>query len=296
MQSPKIVVCIPAYNEARAIAEVINKAKPFATRIIVCDDGSVDDTAKVAEELGAEVIRHTTNKGYGAAIRTLFQKAKEENADVMVTLDSDGQHDPDQIPEIIGPVLKQGYDIVIGSRFLNESDKNQVPAYRSFGIKTITSFAKLISYSTITDAQSGFRAYSKKAMAMINITGSGMAVSTEILAKARENDLTITEVPVTIIYEIEDTSTHHPVSHGLGVMAAMVQYAALKHPLLFCGIPGLVFLIIAGFFVGLTVNLYSSEGFFSINMAILAIGLGIFGLILIVAGVAFFIMASRNKG
>ena len=133
----KILVCIPAFNEASNIANIITKSKKYADQIIVYDDGSTDDTYEVANSAGATVIRNPENKGYGVAIRSLFQAAKEQDADVMVTLDSDGQHDPDQIAEVIEP-LKQGFDIVIGSRFSKGDGKQKVPRYRSFGIKTIT--------------------------------------------------------------------------------------------------------------------------------------------------------------
>ena len=148
------------------------------------DDGSTDNTYEAATSAGAIVIRNPENKGYGVAIRSLFQAAKEKDADIMVTLDSDGQHNPDQIPEVIEP-LKQGFDIVIGSRFLKSDDKQKVPRYRSLGIKTITKLTQAASYNGITDSQSGFRAYNKNALSKINLFEDGMAVSTEISAKGQ---------------------------------------------------------------------------------------------------------------
>jgi glycosyltransferase involved in cell wall biosynthesis len=295
VQEPKVIVCIPAYNEAKNIADVIRKAKPYAGKIVVCDDGSIDDTAKIAEDAGAIVVRHATNEGYGAAIKTLFQKAKEEDADVMVTIDSDGQHNPDQIPNIIELILTNQADVVIGSRFLVKGTEEKIPAYRIIGIKTITKFAHMVSYRDITDAQSGFRAYNRKALSSIQLTEEGMAVSTEILVKVKDNKLRVKEVPVTISYDVEDASTHNPFLHGLGVMNSIIKFISMRHPLAFYGIPGLTFLIIAGIFTALTIDLYLTQGLFSLNMTVLSIGLGIFGLILILAAITFYFLADRKR-
>jgi glycosyltransferase involved in cell wall biosynthesis len=255
----------------------------------------VDDTARVAEGRGATVIRHSTNLGYGEAIKTLFKAAKERNAEIMVTIDSDGQHDPDQIPIILEPILAGRADMVIGSRFLSRSDRERVPLYRTIGIKTITKLAQLVSYDEITDAQSGFRAYGSKAIQAIGLTEQGMAVSTEILIKAKDSGLRINEVPITISYDLEDTSTYDPVSHGFGIISSIIKFISVRHPLAFYGVPGLVFMAAAAVFVGLTVDLYATEGAFSINMSILAIGLGVFGLVLTATGVVLYVMANLRK-
>ena len=128
---PKIIVCIPAYNEEKNIASIVQRARNHADEVIVCDDGSSDNTAKFAKQEGAFVINHPKNSGYGKTVRTLFQSALERMADVIVTLDSDGQHDPEQIPSVIEPILKNGFDIVIGSRFIDQKDGIKVPYYRS---------------------------------------------------------------------------------------------------------------------------------------------------------------------
>jgi glycosyltransferase involved in cell wall biosynthesis len=139
----KIIVCIPAYNESKNISNIVQKARSYATEVIVCDDGSFDDTVELARAAGATIVKHTFNRGYGAAINTLFQIAKEKKADVMITIDSDGQHDPTKIPDIISPILNDGFDIVIGSRFINQQDRLKVPGYRTLGIKTITRLAQI---------------------------------------------------------------------------------------------------------------------------------------------------------
>src|SRR5712691_3029892 len=215
-QRAQIFVCIPAYNEATNIADIIKKSANFASKVIVYDDGSVDNTSEVAKAAGATVIRSGKNKGYGVAIRILFEAATEKDADIMVTLDSDGQHNPDEIPQIIEPILNERFDMVIGSRFLGSGSKqqNKVPTYRSLGIKTITRFTQSASYSQVTDAQSGFRAYSKNALSKLNLFEDGMAVSTEILLRAGEKNLAIKEVPISIKYDVKRASTQNPISHG----------------------------------------------------------------------------------
>src|SRR5262245_27618233 len=110
-----IMVCIPAYNEQERIGDVVKASKKFATRVIVFDDGSTDNTAEISRSNGATVIKNERNEGYGKAISSLLKFAKENDVDVMVTIDSDGQHDPSQIPSLIGPLLDNGCDIVIGS-------------------------------------------------------------------------------------------------------------------------------------------------------------------------------------
>lgn len=280
-----VVACIPAYNEAKTIADIIRSAKRYVNEVIVYDDGSMDNTDEIAKAAGASVIRSLFNKGYGVAIKILFQAAKEKNADIMITLDSDGQHNPDQIPAVLEPILKDGFDIVIGSRFLNDSDRQKVPAYRSFGVKTITRFTQAASYNNITDAQSGFRAYNKIALSKINLFEQGMAVSTEILLRAKEKNMLIKEVPVTIEYNVLNPSTHNPLSHGISTLYSIIQFISLRHPLAFYGIPGIILLAISGLFMYTQVDLYSATKYISTNLILVSLGAAITGMILLATAV-----------
>jgi len=291
----RILVCIPAFNEAKTIGEVIIKSKKYANTVIVYDDGSTDDTYEVANSAGATVIRNPENKGYGVAIRSLFQAAKEQNADIMVTLDSDGQHNPDQIPQLIEPLLKQRFDMVIGSRFLDSNDKEKVPRYRSFGIKTITKLTQAASYSGITDSQSGFRAYNKNALSKINLFEDGMAVSIEILLRAKEKKLLTTEVPITINYDVKDTSTHNPISHGVGVLYSVLQFISLRHPLAFYGLPGIVLLGVAAFFLKNVLHLFSTTGYVSTNMILISVGIAVVGVVLLATAAIVYTLVALLK-
>jgi glycosyltransferase involved in cell wall biosynthesis len=293
---PRVIACIPAFNESKNIANIVQKARIYATEVVVCDDGSIDNTAQIARSSGATVIRHPINRGYGAAVTTLFQIAKEKNPDVMITLDSDGQHDPDKIPDVILPVLNDGFDIVIGSRFLDQKDQNTIPGYRSFGIRTITRLAQAASYSTLTDAQSGFRAYSKNAIEKINIFEEGMAVSTEILLRAKEKFLRITEVPVTVNYNVERPSTNNPITHGIGVLYSLVQFISLRHPLAFYGLPGLALLIVAAIFTSKALELFSTTRYISTNLILVSVGGAVVGVVLLATGAILYTITALLKG
>ena len=292
----KIFVCVPAFNEAKNISEIVKKSKKYADGVIVYDDGSTDNTFELATSAGATVIKSPKNTGYGSAIRALFQAAREQDADIMVTLDSDGQHNPEHIPRLLEPVLTQNFDIVIGSRFLNKDDSEKVPRYRTFGIKTITKLTQRASFSGLTDSQSGFRAYNKNALEKINLFEDGMSVSTEILLRAREKNLLATEVPITVSYENYDTSTHNPISHGIGVVYSVMQFISLRHPLAFYGLPGLVLLGVAAFFLKNALNLFSTTGYVSTNMILISIGIAVVGVVLLATAAIVYTLIALLRG
>ncbi len=240
------LACIPAYNEESHIENLVKSAKNHVDQVIVCDDGSTDDTASIAKKAGATVISHKVNQGYGAAIISLFDYARKNNAEIMITIDGDGQHNPDQIPLLLDTITQHNVDVVIGSRFLNQNTKT--PGYRKRGIKIITSAANYGTDLKVSDSQSGFRAYSKNAIDAIHPTEEGMSVSTEILLKISNKGLSLAEIPITISYD-DDTSEYNPISHGITVLANTIKYVSIKHPLKFYGVPGIA-LIVAGIILG----------------------------------------------
>ena len=282
----KITVGIPAYNEEKNIAGIISRVKKYADSIIVCDDGSNDLTSEISEQLGAIVIKHSKNKGYGAAINSLFLKAKELESDVFLTFDADGQHRIEDIPVVSDPIIKNQVDVAIGSRFL-DTKSEEMPNYRKVGIKIITKITNLSIKEKLTDSQSGFRAYSKKALQEITPSDEGMGVSTEILIKASNLELKITEVPIKVNYG-GDTSTHDPVSHGTSVILSTIKFTSIHNPLKFYGIPGIIFLVIGLIFVAWTIQIYAQSQEIITNISLIGIGCVVLGTILLITAVILF--------
>jgi glycosyltransferase involved in cell wall biosynthesis len=175
----KVTIGIPAFNEEKNIAKIISQIKEITSSIIVCDDNSTDDTNKIAKSLGVDVIVHSKNMGYGSAIKSIFAKAKEIDSDILVTMDADGQHRIEDIKKILEPVLSGTVDVCIGSRFLGKNVEN-VPSYRKVGIKVLTKLTNVSLKDSVTDSQSGFRAYGKKAISGIIPTDSGMGIIPEM--------------------------------------------------------------------------------------------------------------------
>ena len=265
----QVVIGIPAYNEEKNIAKIIVKLQNITNKIIVCNDGSTDLTSKIANKMGAIVINHPKNLGYGAAIKSLFSKARELDADVLITFDADGQHRIEDINKVLEPIEHNNADIVIGSRFLDK--KMKIPAYRKFGINAITKISNITTKKKITDSQSGFRAYNKKSLQEIIPSDNGMGISTEILIKANKKSLRVIEVPITILYEGE-TSTHNPMSHGISVMLSTMKFISIEHPLKFYGIPGLIFLLTGFIFIIWAIQIYTEYGSVITNITLVGIG------------------------
>ena len=286
----KIAIGIPAYNEEKNIAPIIAKITEKGFSVILCNDGSIDMTEKIAQQMGAIVINHTKNLGYGGAIRSLFLKAKEMECDVLVTFDADGQHRIQDIDTVLEPILKNQADIVIGSRFLGKEVEN-LPKYRKIGINIITKLTNASLEKEITDSQSGFRAYNKEALQKINPSEYGMGVSTEILIKSSKADLRIVEVPIKILYEGE-TSKHHPVSHGASVIFSTMKFTAIEHPLKFYGIPGLILLITGLFFIVWTIQEFTNSRQIITNLALIGTGGLILGVMLLITSIILYSMVN----
>ena len=286
----KIIVGIPAFNEEKNIAVLIIQLKKIADKIIVCNDGSTDLTSKIAEELGATVINHEKNLGYGAAIRSIFLKSKDLGGDILVTFDADGQHRIEDINRVINPIINGESDLVIGSRFLDESAK-EVPRYRKAGIKLITKITNATIKKQLTDSQSGFRAYSKKVLNELNPSELGMGISTEILIKASAKNFRISEVPIKIIYK-GDTSTHNPISHGSSVLLSTIKFTSIEHPLKFYGIPSMIFFAIGLLFTSLSIEYYADIGRLSTNLTLIGAGSILIAVVLLLTGILLYSLVS----
>lgn len=228
LQTPSIIAGIPAYNEERTIAEMVLKAGCHVGKVLVCDDGSKDMTRVIAKENGADVLEHEENMGYGATMQTLFIKARELGADILVAFDGDGQHDPDGIPLLVRPILEGRADIVLGSRFLKGA-KMDVPLYRRIGITVITLLTRIVSGYPITDSQCGFRAYSRRALKELEITEYGWGSSVEVFFRARAVGLRIAEIPVDCDYEdYPKASKNDPLMQGISIVASILSQAIRK--------------------------------------------------------------------
>jgi len=280
------IVCMPAYNEQNLIADVIRRVKPFVDKIIVCDDGSTDETEQKARNEGAHVIRHQKNLGKGAAMKSLFDYAKNIDADIMVTIDADGQFLPEEIPKLMESIIKEKADVVLGYRFDNATD---MPSYRQIGNKFLDKITNLASELPFRDTQGGFRAYSKKAINAIQFFTNGFGVDSEILVDASKKGLKITEEKVTVIYNTGGkTSTKTPIVHVSEVLRTMLEIVVIRHPLKYMGIPGLI-LIIVGIAVGIFVLITFNEiRYFSIPFTLIAIAATILGLLLLLMSVVLF--------
>ena len=252
----RTLVAMPAYNEEAYIAKTVLGARQHADAVLVVDDGSKDDTVPIAGALGAMVVRHETNRGYGGALQTIFCTAREMNVEELVIIDADGQHNPRDIPRLLGE-LRRGNDVVIGSRFV-EGSIGEIPAYRKIGMRVLDTATTLAGNGlVVTDSQSGFRAYGKRAIQAIHISDEGMSAGSEILIQASDRHLQVAEVPIRVRYDIEGVSSKNPVSHGIGVLMNIVRLISLRRPLVFFGVPGLFITL-----MGLGVELHTFSEYY----------------------------------
>ena len=286
----KIIIGIPAFNEEKNIASIITKLTNITDTVIVCNDGSSDLTAEISEKMGAIVINHKKNLGYGGAIRSIFFKAKEMDGDILVTFDADGQHRIEDIKKVVEPIINQKSDLVIGSRFLDESEK-EIPQLRKVGIKVITKITNASIKKQLTDSQSGFRAYSKQVINELNPSELGMGISTEILIKASSKNFKILEVPIKILYS-GDTSTHNPVSHGSSVILSTIKFTSIEHPLKFYGIPSIIFFIIGISFTYFAAQYYTEIGRLNTNLTIVAASTVLIAVVLLITSILLYSLVS----
>jgi hypothetical protein len=288
---PVVVAGIPAYNEEKTIAGVVLAAQKCVDVVVVCDDGSDDLTGEIAEKMGAVVVRHSRNLGYGAALQSLFREARTLNADVLVTLDSDGQHDPEQIPQLVKPITEGDAEVVLGSRFMDENGTADMPFYRKMGIKAVTKLANGSGRNGVSDAQSGFRAYGKHALETLSMSENGMSASVELLRQVSKHDLKVCEVPITCKYANGDgveTSTKNPVMHGASLIMSMVKLVVEDRPLPFLGIPGLLCLIAGTVFGVWMMNIYAIEHQIVTNIALASIAFILIGFFMISTGITLY--------
>jgi len=272
---PKIIAAIPAYNEERFIGSVVLRTKKYVDEVIVVDDGSTDATSEIARAAGAKVIRHNSNFGKGTAINTAFKEARRAKVDVLVLLDGDGQHNPSEIPVLLSPIFKNHTDIVVGSRFLNS--KNSIPKYRVLGQKILTWVTNLGAKTKLTDSQSGFRAFSKKAIEAMNFQEKGLSVESEMQIIASKNNLKLKEVPINVIYA--EKSKRSPLAHGFGVLNRVIAMVVERRPLFYLGIPSMVVFLLGVFTGAVVLNSFVKTGNLSIGSSLVTVLLCIIGIL-----------------
>jgi glycosyltransferase involved in cell wall biosynthesis len=264
--STRIAAVVPAYNEDRFIGSLVLKARQFVDDVIVVDDGSTDQTADVAGEAGARVVSHLVNQGKASALKTGFVYACHTGADIIVTLDGDGQHDPAQIPAIVQPILAHEADMVVGSRF--RTIENQIPAWRRFGQHTLTFVTNAASGTMCSDSQSGFRAFTRQALQTFDIHCAGFAVESEMQFWAHEQALRVAEVPISCVYV--EKSKRNPVRQGIQVLEGILSMVSEFRPLLFFGLGGILLALVGmGCWCQIVLR-YHSTGQLQVGMALLA--------------------------
>ncbi len=287
---PKIMAAIPAYNEEKYIGTIVLKTRQYADEVIVLDDGSTDNTSEVARLAGATVVRHEDNKGKGVAVQNILAEAKRIAPDILVLLDADSQHNPDEIPSLLKPIF-EGYDLVIGSRELQRSN---IPLYRRIGQKVLLHSTHLLSRKKLSDSESGFRAFSSKAIAELELSQGGFAIEAEMITTAAAKGLKITEVPISAIYT-KDGSTLNPIRHGLGVLAQILAMISERRPLFFFGLGGSIMAAL-GLIAGVrTLYLFSIHGILPPGNALLSVLLLTIGIFSIFTGIILHTLA-RRKG
>jgi len=224
MPHKHLAIVIPVYHEGKIIAKVINslpKRLPGISKIsiLVVNDGSTDNSAEQIKKTRATLISHCVNLGYGGASCTGLEAAKKISADVAVTFDGDGQHDPADIEKIIKPVILDEADLVIGNRF---ADSHGMPLIKKVGIRGLNFIIFCFSGHWASDSQCGLKAFSKKALDKIHLNTAGMEFASEVILEAKKSRLRITEVPAKTIYTKYSISKGQNALNGINILVKLL--------------------------------------------------------------------------
>jgi len=277
-----VTVVIPAYNEELFIGSIVLKARQIVERVIVVDDGSTDRTSELAIIAGAEVIRLDKNMGKAHALLLGLKRAQDLGSTAVVSLDGDGQHKAHEIPDVVRPVLEGRADLVIGSRFLRE--RQDIPTYRKMGQKTLDVFTTISARHKCSDSQSGFRAFSRKALENMDFASNRYNIESDTITQFASKGLVIAEVPITVRYEVPHKHKMNPFSHGISVLAHIINLISYRRPLIAFGIPGFVLFVVGGITGLVALNEYYSSTGSPFPLSLISITLLIVGLLLMIAG------------
>ena len=283
----RLLVAVPAYNEARFIGSVVLQARLDGYDVLVVDDGSADRTADLASAAGATVQIHAGNHGKAEALNTIFRYAKGQGVDHLVVMDGDGQHDAREIELLLRPILRGEADIVVGSRFLASSN-GEVPAVRRAGQAVLTALTNLLSGVAVTDSQSGFRAFSRRAIETLDFAAGGFSVEAEMQFKARERALRIAEAPITAIYH--ERPKRNVFSHGRQVLNGVLRLIGRHRPLLFFGLPGLALLLFGVGMGLLVISIYAESQQLAVGYSLITVLSAIAGLHLLSTGISLHVL------
>jgi len=288
----RILAVLPAFNEERTIAEVVLKTEKYVDEVVVVDDGSSDITREIAKRLGATVLTHETNLGKGAALRTGFEYAKRANPEVVVVLDTDGQHDPADIPRVVRPILDGQADITVGVR---QMKPGVMPRERIVGNRVLDVMTSAKAGRRLHDTQSGFRAFSRQAIEKVNFEQHGMAVESQTLIDAASSGLRIAEVPVSVTYEgIE--AKRNPASHLSQVLDYLLTRTVIDSPILYLGLPGLVLLllgVVAGFRV---LDIFAATRQIAVGTGLVSVALLIIGTVMMATSLILKFLKAEVRG
>ncbi len=279
----KVLAAIPCYNEEVSIGSVVLKAHRYVDEVVVIDDGSMDDTAQVAKKAGATVIRHEKNLGKAAGVKTALRYASGHPFDLLILLDGDGQHKPEEIPSLAKPILCGEADLVIGSRFLERND-GSIPVYRRVGQTILTFLTNAASIQKTTDSQSGFRALNRRAMESLTVASDGYSIESDMISHLAEKGIRIVEAPITAIYDVPHKHKKNPLSHGYDITAAIFGEIGYKRPMLLFGLTGTILLFVSLFLGSYAFTVFSGTGVLPFGFTV-AFGVTLLlGVLLIVAG------------
>ena len=200
MNPENIFIIVPSFNEAQVIESTLTPLIERGYSLVVVDDCSTDNTRNILRSLPVHYLRHELNLGQGAALQTGFEYALEQGAEYVVTFDADGQHNFEEIPDLLEPIFKGRADITMGSRFKGKIDVNHIPAFRKLIIKGAILIDRLFTGLQLTDSHNGFRAMNKEALSKIKLRENKMAHASEIIWLIKQNKIRYEEVPVKVTY------------------------------------------------------------------------------------------------
>jgi len=288
-----VLVAIPAYNEERFIGSVIHGVLMEGFECLVIDDGSTDRTVEIARAAGATVERLDQNGGKSSAVRRALQVARRRGVNILVLMDGDWQHDPREIETLLQPLRAGEAEIVSGSRFLT-SARRQIPSVRGIGLRVLTAMSNLASGHRVTDSQTGFHAFSRKAIRAMRLRSNGFSVEVEVQFLSRALSLRHFEVPISARYE--DGPKRNVFGQGARVLDGIIRLVAHYRPLLFFGVPSMGLLVLGGVLGVAVIDIYQGGGQLAFGYALLSVMLVILGAIGMFAGLVLHVLRGIYLG